>query len=283
MTKHNKKRNIGIMYELMLRHISRSLIEGDMSAVKKMTKIIENRLSKNTELYKEFRLVNALVNSNVNSTELAASILIEAKKAVQSFDNKLIEKEKSALIREINYSIDDKSFYYQNIPNYTSFALIDNVINEWKKGQKNNLRKLVESEKKIIDWILTEKKVVNIDDEKKDLDMSKSDLLVQKIMVEKINDKYGSLLPEQKNIIKNYAMYSSDENGKEKLTTFLSEMKTKSMDALQGFEKINENIHVAEKFAMVKNKINDLDPNDLTDNSIMKFLTLTKLISEIKE
>jgi hypothetical protein len=283
MTKHNKKRNIGIMYELMLRHISRSLIEGNMPAVKKLTKIIEKRLSKNTELYKEFRLVNALVNSNVNSTELAASILIEAKRAVQSFDNKKIEKEKSDLIRAINYTVTDKSFYYQNIPNYTTFALIDNVLNEWKKGQKNNLRKLVESEKKVIDWMLTEKKVINIDEEKKNLDMSKSDLLVQKIMVEKINDKYGSLLPEQKDIIKNYAMYSTDDLGREKLSAFLFEMKKATTTVLQSFEKVNENIHVAKKFSLVKNKIDELDPADLTDNSIMKFLTLTKLISEIKE
>ena len=30
--KHNKKRNVGIIYELMLRHVSSKLIEGDEKA-----------------------------------------------------------------------------------------------------------------------------------------------------------------------------------------------------------------------------------------------------------
>lgn len=283
MSKHNKKRNIGIMYELMLRHISKSLIEGNMNAVKNMTRIIEKRLSKNTELYKEFRLVNALANSNITSTELAASIIIEAKKAVQNLDKAKIDKEKSNLIREINYTVNDNAFYYQSLPNYKSLALIDNVLNEWKKGDKSNLRKLVESEKKVMDLLLFEKKIGSVDDEAKQLDASQSDLLVQKIMLEKINSKYGSLLPDQKEIIKNYAMYSSNEDDQKKLVNFLSEKKKESFSSLDSFVQINENTHVAQKLEKVRNKINDLDPNDLTDGSIMKFLTLTKLISEIKE
>jgi len=283
MSKHNKKRNIGIMYELMLRHISKSLIEGNMNAVKNMTRIIEKRLSKNTELYKEFRLVNALANSNITSTELAASIIIEAKKAVQNLDKAKIDKEKSNLIREINYTVNDNAFYYQSLPNYKSLALIDNVLNEWKKGDKSNLRKLVESEKKVMDLLLFEKKIGSVDDEAKQLDASQSDLLVQKIMLEKINSKYGSLLPDQKEIIKNYAMYSSNEDDQKKLVNFLSEKKKESFSSLDSFVEINENTHVAQKLEKVRNKINDLDPNDLTDGSIMKFLTLTKLISEIKE
>ena len=44
MPKHNKKRNVGIIYELMLRHISNCLIEGDMKSVRVATKILEKRL-----------------------------------------------------------------------------------------------------------------------------------------------------------------------------------------------------------------------------------------------
>ena len=48
--KHNKKRNIGIMYELLLRHISVKLIENDKKGAEKATRIIETRFSKGTEL-----------------------------------------------------------------------------------------------------------------------------------------------------------------------------------------------------------------------------------------
>ena len=50
--KHNKKRNVGLMYEFLLRHISSCLIEGKSNEAKKVTKILERRFNKNTELWK---------------------------------------------------------------------------------------------------------------------------------------------------------------------------------------------------------------------------------------
>ena len=66
MTKHNKKRNVGIIYELFSRYISELVLEGDKKRIKSATKILEKRFKKGTELYKEFRLFNALVNSEIS-------------------------------------------------------------------------------------------------------------------------------------------------------------------------------------------------------------------------
>ena len=52
---HNKKRNVGIVYELLLRHISDALIRDDKQSAEKALRIIETRFHKSTELYKEFR------------------------------------------------------------------------------------------------------------------------------------------------------------------------------------------------------------------------------------
>ena len=59
--KHNKKRNVGIIYELLLKHISTKLLEGNKKDAKIATRLIEKHFKKGTELYKEFRLFNALV------------------------------------------------------------------------------------------------------------------------------------------------------------------------------------------------------------------------------
>jgi len=82
MTKHNKKRNVGIIYELFTRHISSLVIEGKKREVKKATKILERRFRKGTELYKEFRLFNALVNASVSSQDKAVIIVENAKKEI---------------------------------------------------------------------------------------------------------------------------------------------------------------------------------------------------------
>jgi len=115
MTKHNKKRNVGIVYELLLKYISSNLIEGNKVEAKKATKIIEMNFRKGTELYKEFRLFNALATSKVSNTHTVASILSEAKNAARKFNLKKLDREKSNLIKDINYKL-DKNFFYESLP-----------------------------------------------------------------------------------------------------------------------------------------------------------------------
>ena len=73
--KHNKKRNVGIIYELLLKHISTKLLEGNKKEAKIATKLIERHFKKGSELYKEFRLFNALAKSDITNTHVVASIL----------------------------------------------------------------------------------------------------------------------------------------------------------------------------------------------------------------
>ena len=48
--KHNKKRNVGIIYELLLKYISKNILEGNKVEAKKATRIVESRFKKGTEL-----------------------------------------------------------------------------------------------------------------------------------------------------------------------------------------------------------------------------------------
>ena len=146
MTKHNKKRNVGIVYELLVHHITNSILEDDKQSAKKATRIIEKRFAKGTELYKEFRLFNALANSTVTDTHVVASILTEAKRAARNIDGDKLNREKSGLLRDINYIIDKKDFFHQTIPNYRHLGSIQIALNEWRK-KNPDLGVLIEFEK----------------------------------------------------------------------------------------------------------------------------------------
>ena len=113
--KHNKKRNIGIIYELLLRHISQRLIEDDKKSATKALRIVEKRFHKDTELYKEFRLFNALIKTDASTERVALDIIREAKEAIRRCDSTKLNKEKSRLIKDINHIIEDKDFYYRQI------------------------------------------------------------------------------------------------------------------------------------------------------------------------
>ena len=277
MTKHNKKRNVGIIYELFTRHITNLVIEGKKKEVKKATKILERRFKKDTELYKEFRLFNALVNASVSSQDKAVIVVENAKKEILRIDNKKLNQEKSKLIKEINYELKDKDFYYRSIPYYREYANLQNLFNEWRKKDQSNLKNLIEKEEKAISWLLCEKKVI----EETSTDASSTNSLVFNIMNEKINKKYVSLTKDQKQIIRNYALYSDSDQ--ERFKSFLVENKTKALKEIENFKIACDNQIILEKIDNVKNKIQSLNVKPKNDHEIIKFLTVSSLINELKE
>ena len=277
MTKHNKKRNVGIIYELFTRHISNLVIEGKKKEIKKATKILERRFKKGTELYKEFRLFNALVNASVSSQDKAVIVVENAKKEILRIDNKKLNQEKSKLIKEINYEINDKDFYYRSIPHYREYANLQNLFNEWRKKDRSDLKNLIEKEEKAISWLLHEKKII----QETTADASSTNSLVFNIMNEKINDKYSNLTNDQKQIIRNYALYSdSDQN---RFKKFLLENKNKALIEIENFKIECDNQIILEKIDSVKSKIQSLNVEPDNDQEIIKFLTVSSLINELKE
>lgn len=277
--KHNKKRNIGIIYELLLRHMSNALIEGNKRQIKKATELIEKRFNKSSEIYKEFRVFTALSKANINSTERAAALLSESKLSCQNINQKRLEKEKSYLIKDINYKIakNDKSFYYRSIPEYKAYANIQSAINEWKKGDRSNLRQLIELEEKLIKFIIKEKNIITLSEEKQKMERSESNQLVYKIMSNKINEKYKDMTSDQKYILNEYALCDGNYD---KLKLMLENIKEGCINKINKFKSNNNNQYLSNQVNKVFEKINKLDVSIVDDNNIVKFLTVTKLIKE---
>ncbi len=225
-------------------------------------------------------MFNELAQSTVSDTHIVASILTEAKAAARKTDVKNLEKEKSALIRDINYNIDNKDFYYQRVSNYKDLATIQVVINEWRK-EDPDIKTLIEFEKKVGEQLLSEKKVVDIFDERENLKASDSDKLVMKIMTEKLNKKYADLSEEEREIIKNYVFYSHQDSSH--LKKYLSEKKATAITMLENFEEKETNKILLEKVDSVRETISSMDVSNINDNSVVKFLTITKLINELRE
>jgi len=275
--KHNKKRNVGIVYELMLKHISTKLLEGNRKEAKKATRLIEKHFKKGTELYKEFRLFNALANSNITNTHTVASILNEAKIASTKLDNKSLERQKSALLKDINYIIADKDFYYRSISNYRDLGTVQLALNEWKKKDKD-IKRLVDLEVKLGELMLREKNKIT----EAKYDASHSDRLVLKIMTEKFNRRYGEeLSSDQKRIIEGYVFLSGKEP--QKLQEFFEIKKSEALNNLETFEDRSENKYSLSKLDEVRAKIKELPSKEINDTNVVKFLTLTKMISEINK
>lgn len=273
MTKHNKKRNVGLVYEQLLMFITENIINNNLNQSKKAVKILEKRFKKDTELYKEFRLFNALANSTVSGTHIAAGILVEAKNAIKRIDKFKLKKEKSLLIKDINYNLKENNFYHRKISNYKTYATIQTLFNEWNKGDMSDLKRIVEFEKSVVDHLLLEKssKDIVLDD--------RSDVLVFKVLSEKLNQKYNqSLTSEQKDIIRNYAIYNDDADS---LKVYLEEVKLKTTKVLLDFQNLTENKILMSKIDTVYENINNLNTENVDDDIIKKFLTISNLKDQL--
>ena len=96
--RHNKFRNTGILFELLVRQIASDTVSGKDSA---SIDIVKKYFSK-TELAKEHKIYQALVNTKT-LTEGKAESLINATLEISSRLNKsALRKEKYNLIKEIN-------------------------------------------------------------------------------------------------------------------------------------------------------------------------------------
>ena len=275
---HNKKRNVGIIYELLIRAVSAYLIENDKPRAQIALNILSTHYNKNTELYKEFRLFNALAKTTVKDTSVAAAILTESRMASRRFDAAKLDKEKSSLIREINYSLADEKFYRRSIPDYRVYASIQTLMNEWRQGDRSNLSEVVIIESTLIEWLTSEKKEV----EENPVVDPNIDTLVVKLMNEKFNKKYNDKLTnEQKDLINDYVFSMQNDNG-ESITFKASMLKKEAIDALNTLKKTETNQVILEKAEVVFNRLNQLTFDSIDDDKISRLMTITQLIRELK-
>jgi hypothetical protein len=276
---HNKKRNVGIIYELLVKAVSAYLVEDDKSKAQIALDILGKHYNKKTELFKEFRLFQALAKSTVKDTSVAAAILAESKAASRRFNSVKLNNEKSDLIREINYNLKDQDFYHRNVPDYRIYATIQTLLNSWREGDRSNLSETVVIESNLVDWLKSDKQQVN---ENVNID-SNVDKLVVKIMNEKFNDKYANKLTlEQKNLINDYVFSMQNDEG----FSIKSKAIKIQQDALKEIKQIRsteKNPVILEKIDLVERRVNELDFLDMNDDKIVKLMTLTQLINEIKE
>jgi len=273
---HNKKRNSGLIYELLVRYIAKKLIEDNVSAAQSALGILKEHYKKGTLLYKEFRLFNALISTTVSSQSVAASILSEAKKAVQQHDPKILTREKSLLIRSINHTLNDSQFYKQHVQDYKMYATVQTAFNDWKRLNEHNIARVANYEDTIIKWLISDKSAKNQLDNNYDNVSS----IVIKTMTERINKKYLNMLNEQQqDLIRTYSL--KNENNDELLKN-LTNIKTDTLKLINAYNKDYKNDnYLVEKLNKLKETVGGINLDDeLKDHDISTFLMLIKLNEE---
>lgn len=270
---HNKKRNSLLMYEFLIKTISRALFENNKRQQKVAIKILKTCFKPNSELFKEFRLANALYKTTVSSPSTAASILEETKRLVRSLDLSKLEREKSLLIREVNYNIKDESFYDQTISDYKTLATIQTLFNEWSDKDNVRIERLAEYEDKLSQWLVRKAEVVVEQKDQSESIEPGTLRLVSKLINQKFNDKYSSLTSEQRSIVRSYVL--SELNKDDSIKTYLEAVRTKLLQRIDESKLNNEKISEVKQTLIAEN-IDNVDVDTVT-----RFLLYSHLTDEL--
>lgn len=278
---HNKKRNVGIVYELLLRAVSAYLIEGKREKAQSALDIISKRFSRDTELFKEFRLFNALAKTKVSDSAVTAIILTETKSAARRIDYNLLNREKSLLIKDINHVLNDPLFFHRRISNYRDLATIQVALNEWSLGDRSDLSKTLIVETRLVEILKNGPPEIGsnmISDRGADVDP-----LVIRILNEKFNKKYFSILTEnQRSIIRDYVLMDSSGPSSQ-MVERAQKIQADALYSLEIIEKTENNQIIQENINDIRQKVRSLDLASLDDEKMGKLMTLSQLIEEARE
>lgn len=272
---HNKKRNVGIVYGLLLKTAAAGLVEGNVTKQKEAQRIISRFFQKGQELQKEHQLFEALSQNFGFDESLATRVLGEAKLAAKKHNKHRLEREKSKLIKDVNYTF-GKGFWKQHLSNYTELATVGQLLETWRDRDNSSLSGSVIYEGKV-HQILTKKPVVKSLKEEKTPEV---DPLVAKIMVEKFNEKYGkTMTPVQQELIKSYIFVDTEPD---RFVKLVESVQKSALNTLQEYKVQCGNDIVLSKIDEVRSQIAEVNVNDISDDNLAKFLKIVDLTEEIR-
>jgi len=284
--KHNKKRNIGLLYEFFTRFICKAILENRDGDIVKAKMLLKKHFNRGTDLYKELKLFKVLSEATVSNREQALHLINRVREAVKYQSQARLELEKTSLIHEVNSNLNADLFFEEAIADYKKLGIIQVLLNTWRDEtlKESVVGETVYLEEKLIEFMLVNKPK---EDSQQALQMTTEDVdrLVLNLMTEKVNKKYSNLNEEQKDVIRLYVFSKDDAQAKEYLVEKLSGIKNKFLKTLPAHSHEFENDEVLiDKLNKVKNTLlkeyNDL--SSVNDDMVGFYLGLSKLEHEVK-
>jgi hypothetical protein len=278
--KHNKYKNTGILFELLTRQITSDIMSNKESAA---VNIIKKYFSKG-ELVKEYKIYQALTKATSLNEAKAESIISSTVKLAERLNRTALRKEKYNLIKEIKQYYDLEEFFKAKIHNYKAYAAVSNLLEAQTSLEFIDPSFIIVNKVTLLEFLTKQ----DIDKDKIEDQVIKeyasqdkaTRALISQIMIEKFNEKYSDLLPEQRNVLKTYINnITNTVSLREFVNQELSNIKN-SLTSLQSFvQDKRTQIKLTELILIIR----PLDKTESAkDDDILNILQFHELIHEIK-
>jgi hypothetical protein len=277
--KHSKYKNTGILFELLVRQITSDTLEGKDSSIKSLLK----KYFVKTELGKEYKLYETLLNkTSITETkaEIIVNTLIESSKTL---NRRLIKKQKYNLINEIKEHYNINEFFNHKLPHYKVHAAFYTLLEIHNSDKVINPEHIINNKITILEHLtaapIKEKSVRNQVLEELSKEDKEVKMLTYRILLEKFNGKYENFSSSQKEILKEL-LYSIDNKPRLKEFYIFKSNEIKN-------ELISLTKNVTDKTTQIKlnEVVNLLDvkpSNKITDDNLVNLLQYCDLVNELE-
>jgi|TARA_R110002153_G_scaffold134231_2_gene283416 hypothetical protein len=279
--KHSKYRNTGLIFELLVKQIAADTLNREQSPA---VSILKEFYASRNSLAKEYKLYDLVTKSKGVSQRRAEAIVSTITEVSRKLNQDALKNQKYKLISEIKKHYDLDEFFSIQVRDYKALASMYCLLEAQNNQELVDPKYLVDNKVTLLEH-LTDKSQ-NSNDVKDTLieEYSKYDkdlkLLTFKILLEKFNSTYKDLLPEQKNILKEFI---TSVNSKKRLHNIVNEeLRKLSSEVSKLTSKVTDEVvkikleEVARSIKTVKNT------ERIDDTHLVNLMQFYDLVNELK-
>ena len=279
--KHSKFRNTGLIFELLVKQIASDTLNNRDSAA---VQILKKYFTGKTALVKEFKLYEFIAKNKNISQSKAEAIVSTITEISRRLDQKQLKESKYNLISDIKENYNVEEFFSIQVRDYKPLAALYCLLEAQNNADLVDPSVLVDNKTTILEHLTSSPQ--KEDDVKDTLieDYAKYDkdlrLLTFKILLEKFNSKYKDLLPEQKNILREFI---TSVNSNARLRNVVNEELGKiASDVRDLVKKVKDEV-VKIKLEEVAKAIVPISKTEkITDTHLVNLMQYYDLVNELR-
>ena len=279
--KHSKYKNTGLIFEILVKQITMDTLAGkDSPAIG----ILRKYYSGKSYLVQEWKLYRLLSTDKQLSQSRAEAILSTITEVYRKINTQKLKEEKYKLISEIKKEYGVEEFFAIPVKEYKPLAALYCLLESQSAQDIVDPSFLVQNKTVILEHLTKNRQEEKEVRESLVEEYSKYDkdlrLLTFKILLEKFNEKYTDLLPEQKQVLKHFITSGGSTS---KLRGYINEQlrEVRKQIGLLKHKPVDEVVRI--KLDEIYKGILDLSPRDkIEDTHLVKILQYQELISELR-
>jgi hypothetical protein len=283
--KHNKIKNTGILFELLVRKVATDVLDGKTDSF--AIKLMKEHFHSKTELGKELQLYRTFFNTKKITEGKAFNVLDLVISGRKKLNEKLLSTQRFLLIKEIKKYCDLKEFLAGRVPSYKVYASIYKLFESaLSEDDIVNLDDIISSRFVVVEHLkgeLNDEPLIKESVYSNSMREQPEEIrhLSYKFLLERFNEKYSNFSEKQKSLLREYI---NNGTNIEKFSQYIKEHATELKFLIkQNINKVSDNVTKI-KINEVLSQLESIKQKPIIkENHITALLIAHQISSELSE